>query len=396
MDLVRATRQGQGSMGTQATSGDRTPSATSLVRVIHAASVDSGKWPDVLEQLRQFLGARVVTLGYHEFSTGSDSALLESPTNAGFGQHIAAYSARNPWFLSSSDYVPGRVMTGEELISHSDLRRTDFYRGFLQPRGLLHRICGVIAQRERGAQLISAYRAEEQDAFGDQEKAELELLLEHVALSLESQWRWQEADDLARALLALTNHDANPVMLVGADSESIFRNQAAERFLELGVGLRLDGSRLVASSSADQRLLRETIARLARAEATDAPASPSVVTLGRAPSRPPVVVVVRAAGQVFTRQANARSGLAILTVRGGQSLHDPALCAFSVQYALTAAQAKVSSLILAGQPVSTVAQLLHVSENTVRSHLKQVFQKTDTHSQMDLVHLHARVCTTLS
>jgi DNA-binding CsgD family transcriptional regulator len=38
---------------------------------------------------------------------------------------------------------------------------------------------------------------------------------------------------------------------------------------------------------------------------------------------------------------------------------------------------------------------LNLSENTVRSHLKQIFQKTDTHGQMELVHLHARVCPAL-
>lgn len=369
------------------------PSATSLVRAIHAASVSAVEWPEVLEQLRKFLDASVVTLGHHEFTTGSDSALLESPDNAGFSKSLAAFSARNPWFLSSDDYVPGRVMTGDELISHSDLRRTDFYRGFLRPRGLLHRLCGVVAQRACGAHLLSAYRAEDQGAFGAREKAELEVLLDHITLSMESQWRWQEADDLARALLALTDHDANPVILVTADAELIYRNPAADHLLDRGISLRLDGTCLVAASHADQRLLRETIARVAQSDPAHAVASPSVLTLACAPPTPPVMVVVRAAGQVFMQQASVRRGLVIVTVRGGHALHDPASCAFARQYELTVAQAKVGALVFAGQPLSTIAHSLNVSENTVRSHLKQIFQKTDTHGQMDLVHLHARVCT---
>ena len=372
------------------------PSATSLVRVIHAAGASAADWPGVLEQLRKFLDARVVTLGHHEFTTGSDSALLESPDNTGFGQAMAAFSARNPWFLSSEDYVRGRVITGDELISHSDLRRTDFYRGFLQPRGLLHRLCGVVAQRASGAHLVSVYRAADQDAFDAREQAELKILLDHITLSLESHWRWQEADDLARALLALTDHDANPVVMVTADAEPIYRNPAADHLLHLGVGLRLDGTRLVAASHADQRLLRETIARVAQSDPAHVGASPSVVTLACAPPMPPVVVVVRAAGPVFMREAGVRRGLVIVTVRGGHALHDPASCAFARQYQLTAAQAKVSALVFAGQPLSTIAHSLNVSDNTVRSHLKQIFQKTDTHGQMDLVHLHARVCQALA
>lgn len=370
--------------------------ARSLVRRIHSAGLSPAEWPGVLEQLRILLDARIVTLGDHDFPTGSDSALLSSPDEADFGKGMAGFSARNPWFLSSEDYSLGRVMTGDELISQNDLRRTDFYRGFLRPRGLLHRLCGVAAQRDSGAHLLSAYRAEDQSSFGAHEKAELEVLLHHVTLSLEYQWRWQEADDLARALLGQSDNDSNPQILVTADSEPIYRNPAAELLLGLGVGLRLDGTRLAATSRADQRILRETIARVAQCDPTHVAVSPSVVTLACMPPAPPVVVVVRAAGQIFQRQAGVRCGLVLVTVRGGHARHDPASCAFARQYELTAAQAKVSALVLAGQPLSRVAQSLNVSENTVRSHLKQIFQKTETHGQMELVHLHARVCPTLS
>lgn len=374
---------------------ERAPREMSLIRGIHAAGVCASEWPGVLERLRSFLDARVVTLGYHEFTTGSDSAVHESPGDADFSKSMGAYSARNPWFLSSEDYAPGRVMTGDELIGHNDLRRTDFYQGFLQPRGLLHRLCGVIAKHGRGAHLLSAYRAEDQGGFEAREKAELAVLLDHVTLSLRSQWRWQEADDLARALLTQSDHDANPLILVTSDAEPVYRNPAAERLLDLGAGLRLDGPRLAASSSADQRLLRETIARVAQGYPTDAGASPAVLTLACVPPAHPVVVVVRAAGRLFMSQAGVRRGLVMLSVRGGHAGHDPASCVFARQYELTTAQARVSALVLAGQPLTRIAQSLNVSENTVRSHLRQIFQKTETHGQMELVHLHARVCPTL-
>jgi DNA-binding CsgD family transcriptional regulator len=366
-----------------------------LVRAIHAASLDAAAWPAVLERVCRHLGANIATLAHREFSTGAESALFESPGDPSFSREMAAYSARNPWFLSSDDYAAGRVMTSDELIGEADLRRTDFYRGFLQPRGLLHRLCGVVARRGGSAHYLTAYRAEAQGAFGACEKAELGVLLDHVTLSLESHWRWQEADDLARVLLAIAGHDANPLILVRADGEAIHRNPAADQLLERHLGLRLEGARLVAASPADQRLLRETIARVADTDPAQAVAAPSVVTLACAPPTPPVVAVVRAAGQVFVRRFGQRSGLATVSVRGGHAGHDPASCVFARQYELTAAQARVSALVFSGQPLAGIAQSLNVSENTVRSHLKQIFQKTDTHGQMDLVHLHARVCTGL-
>jgi DNA-binding CsgD family transcriptional regulator len=120
-----------------------------------------------------------------------------------------------------------------------------------------------------------------------------------------------------------------------------------------------------------------------------------VVTLACNPPAPPVVAVVRAVGQVFMREAGTRRSLALITIRGGHATHDPAVCPFARQYELTAAQAKVSALVFDGQSLATIARSLKVSENTVRSHLKQIYQKTNTHGQMDLVHLHARMCTSL-
>lgn len=365
-----------------------------LVHAIHAAGVGMADWPAVLDALRHHLEAQVITLALHEFATGAETPLFEAPADAQFSRDMAAFAARNPWFLASDEYRDGRVMTGDELIAPADLRRTDFYRGFLEPRNLLHRLCGVVARRSGAAHVLSAYRTAGQPPFGPRERTDLELLVGHVALALQCQWRWQEADDLAHALLGLSDRDANAALLVTAQGELVYRNPAADRLLEHGIGLRLDGGRLVAASTADRRLLADTIARMARPDDSVA-ATPAVVTLACPPPAPPVIVIVRAAGPVFRADALARRGLAMIAVRGTHAVHDPASCAFARRYDLTAAQAKVSALVFAGQSLSSIAQSLNVSENTVRSHLKQIFQKTDTHGQMDLVHLHARTCPTL-
>ncbi|MGC4076047.1 MAG: helix-turn-helix transcriptional regulator [Rubrivivax sp.] len=364
-----------------------------LVHAIHAAGADDESWPEVLERLRSHLGARAVTLVHHQFLGGGEVTLYESATGGAGG--MTEYAARNPWFMSSCDYQPGRVMTGDELISTPDLRRTDFYREVLQPRGLLHLLCGVVDQRQRGAHVLAAYRAENEPAFDAGQKAELSLLLQHVTLSMRSQWRWQEANDLAHALLRLSDQDTNPAILVSADGEPVHTNAAGAQLLERRQGLRVDGCRVVASHPQDRRLLAGTIARVAHeAPCAEAP-RPAVLTLAGLPDEPPIVVVVRPAGAVFRRHAGGSRGLALLAVRGAQPQHDPAACVFARQYELTAAQARVSALVFSGQSLATIARSLGLSDNTVRSHLKQVFQKTDTHSQMELVHLHARVCSAL-
>ncbi|OYU98523.1 MAG: helix-turn-helix transcriptional regulator, partial [Burkholderiales bacterium PBB5] len=73
-----------------------TPVTASLVRDIHAAAVNTAQWPAVLERVRVQLDARVVTLGRHEFVTGSDSSVVASPVDQAFSSGMAEFSARNP------------------------------------------------------------------------------------------------------------------------------------------------------------------------------------------------------------------------------------------------------------------------------------------------------------
>ncbi len=375
------------------------PAIVALVRDIHAASTTDNDWAGVLSSMCVGLAARSVTLGDHEFSTGRGSTLCDAPDDESFRSAYAQFAARNPWFLSSDDYMPGRVMTGEELISNRDLQRTDFYRGFLKPHGLFHRLCGVVARRGNLVVFVAAHRGEGDPPFGTREKADLHFLLEHLSLSMENHWRMQHAGDLSQALMRILDQDSNATLLVNAEGEVIYRNPTTTELLARTASLRLDGRRLLAASAADQRALRQAIASattIASASAIAAHAGTDdtrVITLSAPAGAAPMVLVVRPAGELFVAESATRSPIAVISIRGGHAMHDPATCPFARQFELTPAQAKVSALVFMGRPLTVVASSLNVSENTVRSHLKQIFQKTNTHGQMELVHLHARMCS---
>jgi DNA-binding NarL/FixJ family response regulator len=49
--------------------------------------------------------------------------------------------------------------------------------------------------------------------------------------------------------------------------------------------------------------------------------------------------------------------------------------------------ADVAAELFAGQPVEQIARTLHVSPNTVRTHLKRIFSKCEVQSQAELMHV---------
>jgi DNA-binding NarL/FixJ family response regulator len=66
---------------------------------------------------------------------------------------------------------------------------------------------------------------------------------------------------------------------------------------------------------------------------------------------------------------------------------EPALDIVARLYKLTASEVRVLQAIVDTGGVPGIAEALGISESTVRTHLKRLFEKTSTHRQVDLVKL---------
>lgn len=364
----------------------------SLLYRIHASTDANGDWSDVLALLRERLDGRLITLSRHHFTHGQGAIVCAFPENPKFRTEYPQYASRNPWFLSSEEFTLGRVMTGDELLSNRDLVKTDFYRGLLKPHGLFHCLSGVAIRRGQLVYCVSVHRGQEEAAYGEREKACLRAVLAHLSLALENRWRLRQSSDLTKVMMAVVDRHPHPSLLVDADGRIVHCNRSAVALSVPRAGLCVEGGRLAAASPIDRAALREAIWDVAKAAASDAADATRAVTLSVSGARHPAIVSVHAAGRVFQAETGEIDELVLVTARNPDFEHDLHTCSFVKQFGLSPAQARVGVMIVSGHSLADIARNLHVSDNTARSHLKQIFQKTNTHGQMELVHLHARIC----
>ena len=69
------------------------------------------------------------------------------------------------------------------------------------------------------------------------------------------------------------------------------------------------------------------------------------------------------------------------------SLTKEHLKSFACQYSLTAREEQITMLLICGQSGTAIQQLLHIAPNTLKSHLKSIYQKCAVHSKQSLIDL---------
>lgn len=77
----------------------------------------------------------------------------------------------------------------------------------------------------------------------------------------------------------------------------------------------------------------------------------------------------------------------LLLIREGQIRRNLNHAALEQRYQLSKAELRLANALLSGKTIKQAASLLHISDNTARSHLKAIFVKTNTHRQSELVQL---------
>jgi DNA-binding CsgD family transcriptional regulator/PAS domain-containing protein len=192
-------------------------------------------------------------------------------------------------------------------------------------------------------------------------------------------WQRRRAQARVRALTRAIDQADIGVVLVDGGGTPTFANAAAQALIDEGDGLRIRGAMLGGMTLSDTLRLQAAVEHVISAGSPDAAAP--VVALPRESRRPLMAAVVAADGHVDDAPA------AIVY------LFDPEqdLCALIAPacqlYGLSPVETRLTCLLADGMSLGEAAGAMRVREMTARSYLKQVFLKTDTNRQAELVWL---------
>jgi regulatory LuxR family protein len=201
-------------------------------------------------------------------------------------------------------------------------------------------------------------------------------------LALEADQPVISAADLAAAVSAALDGFGAAIFLVDLTSRIIHANANGWTLLSAAAVVRECAGRLSAVDPVGDRYLRQLLSAFhdgERAPRTQGSAAPLRLRGGAGLWLAHVTAPIR----------GRRTELASVVVREAKIDLTSALATVATTYDLTPGEARVLAAIINVGGVPHAAQALGLSDTTVKSHLRQIFAKTGTNRQADLVRLAA-------
>jgi DNA-binding CsgD family transcriptional regulator len=188
------------------------------------------------------------------------------------------------------------------------------------------------------------------------------------------------------ALLALIQSNPTGIVLLGSAGNILLANRAAECILNTQDALQLRQQRLHALRAEDDALLQARLSAVLTPDANDAPLG---MMLGRRRGhRDYLLHFVQLAKPTAS---NHDAPIACVLICNPEADNDVPPQLLEQLFALTPAEAKVTSRVARGDALEEVAACLGLTRNAVKYHLKTIYRKTQTTRQAQLTRLVAEL-----
>lgn len=361
-------------------SRDETATVLAIVDAAYGGVHDPDEWIRTLRLLAEAFNGSAAALGeVDRFAPDKVLTVMAGAMDAGQIGRYPTYAHLDPMPSAIAGVPVGRAVTSANLFSAAEQSRMQFVNEYLKPMDAEEAMaCCLTASNGRLA-IMSILRPRRFGAFDHDDLAKLDRLTPHLsrALSLRRDFAQQQLQTAALGAIAERSHTG----LIGlpARGAALFVNAAMRAIAAQDDGIALDRQgRLVLID-------RAAALRVAAIEADVANDGPGGSFRAHRPSgkSPYILTVSRLPGAAGVELTATRDIL--VSVHDPAQVRRPAPQRIAQLLGLTPGAARLVHAMLEGYSLQEYAGQANVSLNTVKSHLRVAFARTDTHTQADLM-----------
>jgi DNA-binding CsgD family transcriptional regulator len=363
-----------------------------MLATLYSAPLQPTQWNVFLGQLGEMMGVKKAALLSHDFAKDKHQMV------AVFGpQVLESVKVYEEYYHQFDEWtrrfpvrgVPGKVMRGEQVWLDAELLRSTFYNEFLKPFGT-RGLAAVAIGRAPAFDALSIYHGPLEEPFSKELLEQLQAFVPHLEIALSMRRRLENLEAQVSSLESALDGLESGIVLIDREGRCIFANKVARRILDERDGLLLERQVLSAQSIAEAATLRAALlsARSAPMPLSSKPAAMLISRLGRKPLSL-LAAPLRAESMLVPARA-----VAIVLIRDREMKTTMPAEALAMLYDLTPAEARLALTLLDGNSLAEAADQHKIAEQTARTQLKKIFQKTSTRRQGELIRLLAGIAAT--
>lgn len=354
------------------------------IGAIYDCALDPNQWPDACRSIADLCESTAGGICVHDLRHTQNDQLFVFGYQPDFLEKLGLNYTQSP--MAEADVVSNIGDVSALSMNFYELLETRFFREVLKPFGLQD-IIWFPALRTGGR--MASMHASRSDRVEHYQKREIDLfklLSPHVcralAISDALDIRTLNSEMLERTLDALVAG----VFLTARDGRVVYMNAAAERQIRTGNSIRIVNNRLSPIDQAARAVMSKAIEQAGR---DDGDMDMTAYSLA--------IPDAKGKGYVATflpvESGQRRSTVAPFAASCAVFMQDPVQAplmpgeAFARLHRLTGSELRVLLALAQGLGGKEAADMLGISEPTVRTHLQHIFSKTGTSRQANLLQL---------
>ncbi len=313
-------------------------------------------------------------------------SVIEGTTPSEFlEEYFNEYQHISPLRPKIAAIQAGERFNRQEMIGDGDFRKLPIYQEFYKRGEIFHLEYRVFLHHEDSHAGISFSRPDGRNNFSENERRAMTYLMPHLARAFKLHFNLLDVQRHNRVIAEAFDHIPQGVIVINRSKKLVFANARGSDFLNRSDAIKLDASGAI-SSVVPNRAFDRLIVNMFDRSAFPADRFGGVAAIERGPGRRSLEVLIAPFSHDDFR-GEGTDELAIIFVTDPEATVIDVSELLMQMYGLTRTEANLAAKLVEGLSFAEACDVMSITQNTGRTHLKRIFSKTGTNRQAALVKL---------
>jgi len=362
--------------------------ALEVIQTIYDAALDETRWPGALKELSDLTGSQAATFWVLD---GSEQPRLPTFTYINLDPaFVQEYLDRVTHLDPTVQYLIAHpkqpIVHDGMVIAEREKDRHPYYDWHGRYSDTRFRIVGQVCPAPAVHAGVALHRTRKAGRYESQDIERFAALYRHLERALAIGLRLGSLGAMQQCTAELLDRHPAAVLFLDEHKRIVYANRNAETLRSNGDGIGLSACGITLLRRQDNDKLQRLIARALSPVVSSGDSPGGVMRALRPSGRGPYTLVVAPVSGRYPALSTLRPAVCLM-ISDPHSQRTVPNHILRASFGLTEAEARLASLLAAGEDLRAAATKLGITYGTARVRLAEIFQKTETRRQGELIKL---------